>query len=245
MAILAAGTGDVRAPAFWAYVEANPNPDAVHDLHAVAYVQRLLERLPPKAASFAYEIAGDRTVVELEAGETFSMTLTAGQRSALRIEPLSGSIGVTSAWREPVDASTFTKDPDITIHRAFSPAGTIGADDLVVVDLRVRFGPKAPSGCHAVTDLLPSGLVAVGSTEEWRDPEAEDDPSRVYTFPYEEAGQRVSFCAEITERSRVAVLRYAARVITPGRYVWEPAVVESRTGADRAALTSRITIRIR
>jgi hypothetical protein len=34
-------------------------------------------------------------------------------------------------------------------------------------------------------------------------------------------------------------------VITPGRYVWEPAVVESRTAAGRAAMTKEAAIRIR
>lgn len=245
MAILAAAAGDSRAPDFWAYVEANPNPDAVHDLHAVAYVQHLLERLPPKAASFAYEIAGDRKVVELEAGQTFTMTVTATQLASLDVEPLTGSIGVTTDWREPVKASAFRKDPDITIRRKVSPAGTIGSDDLVVVDLRVRFGPKAPGGCHLVTDLVPSGLVPVGNVEGWRVAEEDGQPPQGYTFPFEQAGQRVSFCAEVTKQSRVADLRYVARVISPGRYIWEPAMVESRTRADRAALTSRITIRIR
>jgi hypothetical protein len=245
MAVLAAAIGDPRAPAFWTYVEANPNPDAVHDLHAVAYVQRLLDRLPPKAASFAYEIAGDRKVVELAAGETFTMTVTATQLASLGVEPLTGTVGVTTDWREPVKASAFENDPDITIRRSVSPGGTIGSDDLVVIDLRVRFGPKAPSGCHLVTDLVPSGLVAVGSLEGWRDEDADDGSSVSYTFPFEQAGQRVSFCAEVTKQSRVADLRYVARVITPGRYVWEPALVESRTGADRAALTSQVTIRIR
>jgi uncharacterized protein YfaS (alpha-2-macroglobulin family) len=41
------------------------------------------------------------------------------------------------------------------------------------------------------------------------------------------------------------VLRYFARVITPGRYVWEPAIVESRTAPDRAAMTKEVAIRIR
>ena len=77
MAILAAATGEPLAPSFWAYVEANPNADAVHDLHAIAYVERLLDRLPPKAVSFAYTIGGTRKVVDLEPGETFTMTVTA------------------------------------------------------------------------------------------------------------------------------------------------------------------------
>ena len=62
---------------------------------------------------------------------------------------------------------------------------------------------------------------------------------------YAQTGQRVMFCAEPTAKTRTVRLRYYARVITPGTYIWEPAIVESRTDPDRAALTpmGKVTIR--
>jgi hypothetical protein len=244
MAVLAAATGDPRGSAYWAYVEANPSTEAVFDLDAAAYVDRILARLPVQPASFAYTIAGKREVIELASGDTFELTLTAVQRASLVLEQLTGAIGVTTTWREPVTVAAFKPDPDVKIIREVTPAGTIGTDDLVRIDLTVTFGPQAADGCRQVTDLLPSGLLTVSSLAEWIDPDSED-PLPDTVSPYAEAGQRVYFCAEPTSTSREAHLRYYARVVTPGDYAWEPAVVDSQAGPDYAAVTPQIEIKIR
>jgi alpha-2-macroglobulin len=245
MAVLSASTGDARAPALWAYVEQNPSDEAPYELYAVAYVGRLIDRLPVEAASFAYVIDGRRTVVELERGDTFQLALTAAQRASLRIEPLAGSIGLTSTWREPVAAASLKVDPDISVSRTRTPAAMVRSSDLVRIDLTVRFGPKAPAGCHQVTELVPSGLVPMGPMSHWEyDDEGELVPPSL-TSPYAVVGQRVLFCAEPTKKQPTIQLRYYARVISPGTYVWQPAVVESRTAPDRAALTREATVTIR
>jgi hypothetical protein len=245
MAVLAAATGDARAPALWAYVEANPSTVAPYELFAVAYVDRLIDRLPVEPASFAYVIDGARTEVELDTGETFQLTLTAAQRQSLRIETLRGSIGLATTWREPVAASTLKSDPDITIRRTRTPAAVVRTSDLVRIDLTVHFGSKAPAGCHLVTELVPSGLIPMGPMSGWSYNDEEEVPSVGVMSPFSVVGQRVMFCAEPTKKQRTVRLRYYARVITPGRYVWEPAVVESRIAPDRAAKTKEVAIRIR
>jgi hypothetical protein len=246
MAVLAAATGDPRAPALWAYVEANPSSAAPHELFAVAYVDRIIDRLPVEPASFAYVIDGKRTEVELDTGEAFRLDLTAAQRASLEVEPIKGSIGIASTWREPVAATTFKRDPDISVRRERAPAVVVRTSDLVRIDLLVRFGSKAPAGCHQVSELVPSGLIPMGPMESWYAEEVDGDSPRIdVTTPYDVVGQRVMFCAEPTRKDRSVRLRYYARVITPGTYRWEPAVVESRTSPDRAALTRETTVRIR
>ena len=197
-------------------------------------------------ASFAYTLDGIRTVANLEKGRSFELALTAAQLASLELEPLEGAVGVASSWREPVAASAFESDPDITMKRSVNPAGAIGADDLVRVDLTVTFGPKSPKGCYHVLDLAPSGLVPVGSLAGWIDPDSEAQrmPAGI-DMPYAQTGQRVSFCAQPYEKTGRAVLRYYARVVTPGTFVWEPAILESKTGPDRAAITPQVQVSIR
>lgn len=245
MAMLAAANGDPLAPRFWAYVEADPGTEAPYELHAVGYVTRMLERAAPGAATFAYTIGGAREVVELGSGETFRTTVTGQQLASLTIEPVRGRIGVTTSWRETVKASAFMKDPDITISRRMTPSGKIGAAALVIVDLTVRLGPKAPTGCHLVTDVVPSGLVPVGHLRGWGDPDEERPAPKGVEFPYAQVGQRVSFCADRATNKGVVHLRYVARVVTAGTYTWEPTVVESRTATGRAALTPATVVTIR
>ena len=151
---------------------------------------------------------------------------------------------MTSSWSEPAKASSFEKDPDVTIRRTVRPSGTVGGGDLVVVDLRVTFGPKAAKGCHRVTELVPSGLVPVSVLHGLMDAETGEFLTDV-TYPEEQTGQRVMFCAGFDPARPTVRLRYVARVITVGTYEWEPTIVESRSSADRAAIVpaDKITIR--
>ena len=123
-------------------------------------------------------------------------------------------------------------------------AGKLSADDLVTVRLIVTFKPGAAKTCHEVIDHVPSGLVPVGNLAAWIDPDSEE--TRLpYTLPYLQTSQTVRWCAEPSRTSRVVELRYFARVITPGSYVWEPSIVDSATAGGRASLTAGSTIDIR
>lgn len=187
---------------------------------------------------------GERRIVDLEPGAAFHLTVTKDQLATLSIERLDGTIGAATSWLEPVKAAAFEQDPDVKIERVVRPSGTIRSGDLVVVDLLVTFGRKAAAGCHRVTEYAPSGLVPMGPYSGWEKQETGQAPINV-TYPEERLGQRVVFCAFLDTKSRTTRLRYLARVITPGRYAWEPAIVESRSGPDRAALTPRREILIR
>ena len=131
----------------------------------------------------------------------------------------------------------------MTIVRNVNPSRTLKSSDLVTVDLTVTFGPKAAAGCHRVTELVPSGLVPVGVLRGFVDEET-GEPVTDITYPEEQAGQRVVFCADAGPKPSVH-LRYVARVITVGTYAWEPTIVESRSAADEAAIVplGEVTIR--
>ena len=247
MAMLTAATGDPTAAAYWAYVEANPNAEAPYELHAIGYLRRFLDRVTHQPAAFAYTIDGVRTVVDLKPGESFELTLTPKQVGGITLERVSGSVGITSSWREAVKASAFERDPDVvTIERTITPSGTIRQGNLAQVDLTVRFGPNAPSGCRLVTDLVPSGLIAAASPEQWGyNPDEAVPAGREVSWPFALTAQRVSFCAETDTTDRVVDLRYYARVITTGTYIWEPAITESQSEVNRAAVTEETSVEIR
>ena len=244
--MLAAEAGDPLAPRFWAYVEANPAVDRIEVLPGVAFVRAMLDHLAAQPASFAWTLAGERHVVTLERGESFRMIATPEQLANLRLEPITGSTSVTTSWREPIIATALPVDPDMTIARTVHPStATIKSADLVVVELKVAFGAQAAAGCREVTELVPSGLAPVGGTGRWYDPESGDDPPEAsLILPYDQDGPRVSFCVGPTPERRSFILRYVARVVTPGRYAWEPAIMQSGSGEGPAALTGAGTLTI-
>jgi hypothetical protein len=237
LAMLTAATGDPLAPRLSNYVEANPSERRPYELHAVAVIGSIIDRLPTAGARFAYSIDGRRTVIDLRPGTVFALDLTAPQLRSLVVEPTGGRLGIASAWRAPFDPASATTDPDLAIRRTITPAsGRIRTGDLVRVDVSVSFGARAPLGYYEVTDMAPSGLLPTGRF---------DSGSATVVGPFEQVGQRVSFCAEPTKKARTVRLRYFARVVTPGSYRWEPTVVGSRTNTNSIARTASATVTIR
>ncbi|HET9346777.1 MAG TPA: Ig-like domain-containing protein [Candidatus Limnocylindrales bacterium] len=243
-AILTASVGDRRAPLLWASVEAHPTTDQVLALQTAAYVEATLDWLDSRPARFAWTVDGERTVVDLAPGGAHSLTVTAAQLADLAVERLDGAVAVTTSWHEPVQVADLEPDPDATIRRTVSPPGAIRSGDLVRVDIAVTFGPDASAGCHQVTDHVPSGLVPVGTVAAWIDPDSEASLPDA-GLPYDQGGQLVQWCATPSVDRPTVQLRYYARVITPGAYVWQPAVITASTATDRASVTPETRIEIR
>lgn len=237
-AVLAARVGDPLAPAMLDYVQAHPSAETSHALETAATVAALLERTPAAATSFAYTVDGKRTVVDLAAGESMTIALTGPQRATLVVEPISGDVGVAVAWREPADVEALVLDPTITLART-APAA-VPADRLVTVDLRVTFTAGAlDSGCYAVVEQAPSGLVPLeGSVIE------EASPSIIW--PSEVVGQQVTFCVphDDLNNGTVASLRYMARVVSAGTFTWEPALMTIDGVPEVVTVSGATTVRI-
>ena len=118
-------------------------------------------RTPSAAASFAYTVAGHRTVVNLDPGQSFSLRLLESQRKTLTLEPLAGQVGLATSWDVPVDRNAVTRDPELKLSRTFTPFPDIPGDARVEVRLTATFGPQAVAGCHEISDLVPSGLAPI------------------------------------------------------------------------------------
>ena len=233
LAVLAASIGDPDASGYWAYVEANPSTRDPLVLQAAAFARAWLARMPTAAASFAYTVDGKRTVVDLAPGEAFAVIVAAAQRPGLHLEALAGSVGVSSTWREPARPGDFTRDPDVVLLRTVTSTASSG--DLVRVDLRLTFGAKARNGCYDVVDFVPSGLRPVSNMVDWYYDE-EERPD--YTAPYDQTSERVSFCAYRPKKASSVLMRYYARVVTSGTYMWEPAIARYSASSTRATLTA-------
>lgn len=221
VALVGATVGDPAAEWAEAYVEENRAVDDLFNLQQVGYITRVLERTPAEAGTVAYTVAGVERTVDIEAGGAFSLTLTPAQAATFTARPAAGRIGVAVSWDAPVDPATLTRDPSLTLTRTVVPAGPIRSDRLVDVTLRATFGPQAVAGCYSAVDVLPSGLA-----------------------PVDEEGQRVAFCLS-PDDDHIDSVTYRARVVTPGTYRWEPAILQSTRAAESLALTRTTQLEIR
>lgn len=219
--LLAAQLRDPIALDLSRYLQANPSSDQIAPLEQLGFVRAALRWLPRAEARFAWSLDGDRHVEAIEAGGSFHLVLTATQRGSISIEPLEGEMVVASSWDGAADYESLPSDPLVSIERVVRPAGSLPAATLVQVRLRVTIDPNAPGGCYEVTDLVPSGLAPIVATWDYYRSDSEQE----FIQPYSVEGQRVSWCVDPKARPRP--LGYVARVVTPGTYRWEPAVIQS------------------
>lgn len=240
MLVLSGGLGDPLAVGMARYVQSQPTTEQVFSLQLLAYVRGGLDRLTRAAASFAWTVDGTRHEQTIEPGGAFDLTLTSDQRSSLHFERLAGDPVITTAWIGDAATSELPATPGLAISRTVSPA--IGAaDGIVTVQIGVSFAGSLPTGCYNVTDLLPSGLAPLLAVPGWSD---DAEVPRSAEAPYAADGQRVSWCVS-PDSKRSFLLAYRARVVTPGTYRWEPAVIQSTTAPSLGASTPATTYVIR
>lgn len=237
--VVAAGLGDPLAASMSRYLEAYATPDEQFALEQLGYVRSMLDRMPRVSGRFAWTVDGERHDVTLQPGGAFSIVLTPAQQAGFVLDPVEGDLTVTSLSHGPLSAAAFDSPSPVHLTRVVSPSMDAPADQIVSVTIQVTFDADAPSGCFRVTDTAPSGLVPLSEMAFWPDTIA--DPL-VTTRPYDVTGQRVSWCVDKTTRMPLV---YAARVVSPGTYTWEPAVVQLETAPATGAMTGSLTYTIR
>lgn len=225
LAITAAGIGDPLAADMDAYLASVPPRDGLVVLQRALAARLWAKRTPAADAAAVLTVDGASRRLEIQASAPVVVSLTPSQLRRTRLEPVSGSILVTSSYEAPLDPAALDPHGISTFERTVSPAGTIGLDDVVVVEYHVVFGEDADLGCWRLTDFVPSGLAPIaGNAPAWY-PEGADRV--VAEGPWRVAGQRVDFCTSRPPDRSDTLLRYRARVVTPGAYAWEAVAIQS------------------
>ena len=228
LAIVAAALGDPIAADMDAEVAAHPPTDTVLDLERVIAASRWADRMPKADATAAVTIDGVRSVVTVTGDEPVQLEVTPAQRQTLRIDPVSGSVIVAARWDGPVAEGDLAAPAGMSVKRTITPAGRIGPTDTVVVSFAVTLGPNADDGCWQMTDLAPSGLAPIAGPGRWEEVDEEEGVvGPTHERPWRVVGQRVDFCVSPDPKVPTQTLRYLARVVTSGSYLWEPAVLQS------------------
>lgn len=223
MLLLTAKLGDPIGADLSAYLRNSGSKEVLSVLDQIAYAESALNRLPRTPGRFAWSVDGERHEESLEPGGSFSLTVTAAQRSTLVFERLEGDLSVATSWLGPSGDADLPDDPQVRIVRTVTPENDAPSDQLVRVRLSVTIAPTAPPGCYEVTEFAPSGLAPASLSEAWV--RNTSIPGALVLPPYEIEGQRASWCLS-TDLQRDYELTYSARVVSPGTYTWEPTVVQ-------------------
>lgn len=247
LAITAAGIGDPLAADMDAYVAAYPPIRTLVDLQRAIAARSWAERTPTTTAVASLRVQGVARQLTIDAMDAIRLTLTPDQLASATISPVSGTVIVTTSWEGPLDAASMRDDGIASFKRTVSPSGAIPVDGVVVVEFTVGLDRDADDSCWRVTDLVPSGLAPISGTAFRADDEDEEttSPGATVVEPWSVVGQRVDFCVVRDPKQPIQRLRYIARVVTPGTYGWEPAVIQSTVVPEHGAVLPARTLIIR
>ncbi len=223
LAIVAASLGDPVAAAMDAYVEAHPSHTTLVELERALAARGWATRVAGAAASAALTVDGSRRELSLKAGQAIAEVLTPAQARSATVEPVSGSVLVVQTWDGVLTPSSLTPPKGFTVERTVSPFGTVPADGTVVVTYAVTISDAERGTCWRLVDSVPSGLAPI----PWYGAMSEPSALPGDVSPTLVDGQRVEFCVGWAPDRSQYTLRYVARVVTPGTYTWEPAVIQS------------------
>jgi hypothetical protein len=241
LAIVAASLGDPVAAEMDTFLEAHPSKTTLVDLERALAASGWSRRVASAAASAALTVDGSRRVVTLDAGQASAELLTPAQAASATIEPASGSVLVVQTWDDALTPASLAPPEDVTVERTVTPAGTVPADGTVVVTYKVSIPLSERGRCWRLVDHVPTGLAPIA----WYGGHADDGaPEASVLSPTSIDGQRVEFCAGWDDRAADDTLRYVARVVTPGSYTWEPAVLQSTVDPASGVTTPATTLEI-
>jgi len=196
-------------------------------------------------ASITYTMFGETFTRDISHGRSFTLRIPTQNMGAFALTDVTGEVGAVSIHRVALDEVEIV-DNDITISRRFLREGggevtdTFMQDELIRVEISIDYSNKAIHGSYLVTDFLPAGLAFVSGSARFRSPRTGDDHWVHVTTD----GQRVMFFDFNGRFDGVRVYYFYARVISPGDFIAEGALVQN-LGA-RAYLTvggdSRIVV---
>jgi len=223
LAIVAASLGDQVAAEMDAYLVANPSQTTLVDLERALAARGWAERIAVVTSSAAVTVDGARQVMALDGSQATALRLTPAQASTASVEPLSGSVLLVQTWDGALDQASLKARHGVTISRTVTPSGAIAADATVIVEYHVTF-PRAEVGVGwRLVDNAPSGLAPIAYYGVF----PEDGVPANISSPTYMDGQRVEFLLGWDPIRSEYAARYVARVVTPGTYTWEAAVLQS------------------
>lgn len=233
--MLAVAVRDPIATDLSRYLTDHPSGEVVFPLEQLAYTKWVLDRLPKVAGRFAWTVDGERHEITLKPGGSYALALTERQVATLKLERLEGDLAVATSWSA---AGTPPSSTGVQVQRTVVPGTNATDHQLVRVVIDVTFGTQPVNGCYRLTDLVPSGLAPMSPSLSWGDEGLEGSVN----WAWEIEGQVVSWCASPSDRSHSYA--YTARVISPGTYQWEPAVLQSELAPTLGASTPATTYTI-
>ncbi|MDD4901980.1 MAG: polymorphic toxin-type HINT domain-containing protein [Patescibacteria group bacterium] len=229
-AILAGGLLIPDHEQLWNYAESNYTRNISIDLEKLAYVSETLPKLTPGEVSFTINLPGRKIDKTLSRGESFRLKIEPADLGVISFSNIKGQVGLTSSYQAREANIAPRDDSYVSLRREYYVNGvktnTFKESDLVEIRMYPSFKPGALNYGYQITDLLPSGLSVMTNLYS-----RGMNYSCSNYYPYEVNGQTVKFSIwkdwNKGSYCHTDYFSYFARVVNPGEYRAESAVIQS------------------
>ncbi len=245
-AVVAADLLHPSASELSAWLQHNWTEDAFTPLDKIAYLNKVVPMSYSRDVVVGYTLGDTEKTVTLKGGWWGeNLKLTADEAAKFRITKADGP-AVAVFMRETPGLPQ--QNPDISVERSYQDADGKAIQELhenqpVYIDLTVKWGANAQSGCYTLRDHLPAALAPVVNIFDiynW---------SRNIWYPADAGDGAVSFVVCNPQNKDLSKnqndVRYKARVVSRGTYLAEPAVLQSNDAPSIAALSKSQTVTIK
>ena len=230
------------------YCVRNRTADVLINIEKLSHIEHEIARAAEKSGSITYELFGERHTRELSGGGCYTLRIPAQNIGSFELLEVTGDVGAVSTYKKPM-TETGETDSDITVKRRYykvngpeTSTEDFEQGDLVRVQIWIDYSAKAIDGSYSVTDYLPAGLEYVSGS-------AKIGGAGSFGYGYYRyctaEGQKVTFYDYNGRFNRGYLYYYYARVISPGTYKAEGALVQNLTAKDYRTTGEDATIVIR
>jgi hypothetical protein len=204
-------------------------------LTSLIYTKQRLTHVSGDPVSF--KINGEK--IELEAGHVITRTFNSNEFDAIEISNVDGAILAVSNFWDMEDPEGVVTSDDISIERWYEVDGkkvdTLNSGDVVEVHFKLELEFK---NSYRVVDYLPSGLQPLTrSYSSWS-----KDWNTGYRSPYQTNNQELSFNIYCREYCSSQEFYYIARVVNPGSFKAEPALLQQFSELDITTISEEVNV---
>ncbi|MBI2473170.1 hypothetical protein HYV70_01280 [Candidatus Uhrbacteria bacterium] len=253
LAVLSSGLNEPEADELYAAVITKDHGETLLAVEQFLFIKNRLETLPAGHVTATYQLEGEQRDVSLKKGETFSLALTAEELQALQPEATSGEVMLVTRSTQPFTQEPSDVQKDLRLTRSYvsgtDTTTTFKEGDLIKIKLQfdIPVSETQTPETFELVDLLPSGLELITPTLAVYQSDMRDQVCQSY--PTQVKDQRISFFVSNdtswnSSGCELHTVVYYARVVTPGTYVAQAAMMSAVTNPEIYTLSDSTSLTI-
>lgn len=226
------------------YIRDNYSGKILINVEKLLFVIEEYEKLPAGNVEFTYEYDGNTYNETLKDGGSVVVKVPSVRLAELKITKVSGEATVVSVFKAPL-TSQVQPDGNLKIKRTYYNYATgeetteFKHNDLVKVVLEWDISDIAMDRYYEITDFAPSGLKPVESPYHAG---IREKGGIIWWFRNTD-GQKVTFNVYRDSEKKEPMVYYA-RVVSPGTFKADGAIIQGTTVKDSMKITNDTTITI-